>query len=122
MASNTASFSCVVNVDGIKTLEEEDTSPFTLAVLTDMVGHGAPEEYPPIHDEILHAALARTIPPNVEEAPVYHVSGVKPISGKPEAKHRARKEVTQVEQRQYRRQFLEAKMSEHKSWDDNGVL
>ena len=33
LASNTASFSCVVNVDGIKTLEEEDTLPFTLDAL-----------------------------------------------------------------------------------------
>ena len=70
----------MVNVDGIETLEEEETSPFTLAVLTDMVGDEAPEVCPPIQDEILQVALARTILPNVKEAPVYRVSGVKPGS------------------------------------------
>ena len=33
----------------------------------------------------------------------------------------ARKEVIQLEQRQYRQQFLDAKMSEHTSWVDNDV-
>ena len=63
---------------------------------------------PPIQDELLQAALAQK-KPNVKEAPVYRVSGVKPGSGKPKAKNRARKEVTQLEQRQYRQLFLEAK-------------
>jgi hypothetical protein len=49
------------------------------------------------------------------------VSGSGPSSSKPKAKNRARKEVTQLEQRQYRHQDLEAKMSEHKSWVDNDV-
>ena len=83
--------------------------PCTLIVFSDMVGDEAPEECSPIQDEILLVALARTIPQHVKEAPVYRVSGVKPGSGKPKAKNRARKEVTQLEQRQYRQQFLEAK-------------
>ena len=73
LASNTASFSCVVNMNGIKTLDEEETSPFTLAVLADMAGDEAPEECSSIQDEILLAALANTIPQNVKEAPVYRV-------------------------------------------------
>ena len=59
--------------------------------------------------------------PFVEELPVYRVSGAKTSSGKPKAKNRARKEVTQLEQRQYRQQFLEAKISKHKSRVDNDV-
>ena len=74
-----------------------------------------------IGDEILQAALARTIATSVIEAQAYRVSGSCPSSSKPKAKNRARKEVTQLEQRQYRHQFLEAKMSEHKSWLDNDV-
>ena len=34
---------------------------------------------------------------------------------------RARKEATQVELRQYRQQFQEAKQNEHKSWFDNAI-
>ena len=49
------------------------------------------------------------------------MSGSGTSSSRPKAKNRARKEVTQLEQRQYRQQFLEAKMSEHKSWVDNDV-
>ena len=70
----------MVIADGIQTLEEEETSPFTLAVLADMVGDEAPEECHLIQDEILLAALARTIPQHVKEAPVYRVSGVRPGS------------------------------------------
>ena len=62
LASNTASLSFVVNVDGIKTLDEEETSPFTLTVLADMAGDEAPEECSTSQDEIVLAALARTIP------------------------------------------------------------
>ena len=36
-------------------------------------------------------------------------------------KNRARKAVTQVELRQYRQQFQEAKQNDHKSWVDNDV-
>ena len=97
LASNTASFSFVVNMDRMKTLHEEETSPFTLAVLADMVGDEAREACCPIPDEILLVALARTIPQHVKEAPVYRVSGVKPGSRKPKAKNRARKEVSQLE-------------------------
>ena len=60
--------------------------PFTLAALADMAGDEAPEECPPIQDEILLVAVARAILQNVKEAPVYRVSGVKPGSGKPMAK------------------------------------
>ena len=82
----------MVNVDGAKTLDEEEASPFTLAAIADMVGDEAPEACSPFfQDEILLAALARTITENVKEAPVYRVSGVKPGSGKPQAKNRARK-------------------------------
>ena len=77
-------------MDGIKTFDEEESSPFTVAVITDMVGDEAPEECPPMKDETLPVALARTIP-NVKEAPVYRVSGVKPGSGKPQAKKKSSK-------------------------------
>ena len=49
----------MVNVDGIKTPDEEETSPVTLAVLADMTGDETPKECPPIQYEILMAALAR---------------------------------------------------------------
>ena len=49
------------------------------------------------------------------------MSGSRTNSSKPKAKNGARKEVTQLEQRQYRHQFLESKMSEHKSWVDHDV-
>ena len=35
--------------------------------------------------------------------------------------NRARKDVTQVELQQYRQQFQDAKLNEHKSWVDNDV-
>ena len=60
--------------------------------------------------------MARTVASSATEFPVYRVSGSKTSSARPKAKHRARKEVTQLEQRQYRQQLMEAKMSEHKSW------
>ena len=72
-------------------------------------------------DEILQASLARTIASSATGSPVYRVSGSGPSPSRPKAKNRARKEVTQLEQRQYRQRFLEAKMSEHKSWVDNDV-
>ena len=74
-----------------------------------------------IGDEILQAALVRTIASSVADSLAYRVSGSSPSSSRPKANNRARKEVTQLEQRQYRHQFLEAKMSEHKSWVDNDV-
>ena len=40
---------------------------------------------------------------------------------KHKAKNIAQKEVTELEHRQYRQQFLEASMREHKSWVDNVV-
>ena len=43
LAYNTSSFSLVVNVDGIKTLEEEETLPFTLAALAEIIGEENPE-------------------------------------------------------------------------------
>ena len=49
------------------------------------------------------------------------MSGVTPGSGKPKVENRAQKEVTQLEQTQYRQQFREARLSEHKSWVDNNV-
>ena len=74
-----------------------------------------------MHDEILQASLTRTVAPRAIECPVYRVNGSGASSSRPKAKNRARKEVAQLEQRQYRQQFLEAKMSEHKSWVDNDV-
>ena len=62
---------------------------FTLVVLADLVGDEAQEDLPPAHDEVLQAALDRTIIPSGKEAPVYRVSGVKPGSGNPKAKNRA---------------------------------
>ena len=79
------------------------------------------ENFSDVYDEILQASLARTVASSATEFPVYRVSGSKTSSAIPKAKHRARKEVTQLEQRQYRQQLLEAKMSEHKSWVDRDV-
>ena len=86
--------------------------PCTLAVLTNMNEEESQEGLLFVQDEILQAALARTILPSVKELPVYRVSGVKTGSGKPKAKNIARKEVTQLDQRQYRQQCLETKISE----------
>ena len=74
-----------------------------------------------VHDEILQASLTRTVAPRPADFPAYRVSGSRTNSSKPKANNRARKEVTQLEQRQYRHQFLEAKMNTHKSWVDNDV-
>jgi hypothetical protein len=113
--------SFAVNVDGIKDLSDEETSPFAIVSLANLSGEESQDDLLTVQDDILQASLARTIFPCVKELPVYRVSGVKTSSGKPKAKNRARKEVTQLEQRQYRQQCLEAKVSEHKSWADNNV-
>ena len=84
----------MVNVDGIKTLDEEETSPFTLVAIADMAGDEAPEECSPNRGEILMVALTRTIPQHVKEVPVYRVSGVKPGSGQPKAE-----EITELERK-----------------------
>ena len=66
LVSNTASFSFVVNVDGIKTLEEQDTLPFTLAALAEMIGDESPDEIILVQVEVRQASLARTILPSVK--------------------------------------------------------
>jgi hypothetical protein len=76
------------SVDGIKTLEEEETLPLTLVALADMVGDKTSDELLPVQDEVLQASLAWTILPSVKEVPVYRVSGVKPGSRKPKSKTR----------------------------------
>ena len=86
-----------------------------------MVNEEPHEGLSEVHDDILQASLARTILVGARDFPVYRVSGSKTSSVRPKAKNRARKEVTRLEQRQYRQQFLEAKISEHKSWVDNDV-
>ena len=121
LASNTSFFSFVVGLDGMKDLSHEETLPSTHSFLASMADEEPQDNFAEIGDEILQAALARTIATSVIEAQAYRVSGSGPSSSKPKAKNRARKEVTQLEQRQYRHQFLEAKMSEHKSWVDNNV-
>ena len=84
--------------------------------------HEEPQDnFPDVYVDIVQASLARTVAANAIEFPVYRVSGSGTSSSRPKAKNRARKEVTQLEQRQYRQRFLEAKMSEHKSWVDNDV-
>ena len=101
----------VVKVDGIEYLNDEETSPFTLVALANMVKEESQEDLLNVQEEILQASSARTIFPCVKELPVYRASGVKTISGRPKAKtNRARKEVTQLEQRQCRQQFLEGKI------------
>ena len=91
LACNTASFSFVVNVDGIKTLAEEETLPLTLVVLAEIVGDETSDELLPLQYEVLQASLARTLLLSVKEVPIYRVSGVKAGSRKPQAKNRARK-------------------------------
>ena len=54
-------------------------------------------------------------------APAIRVGGVRHNSGKAKAKSRARKEVTHLELRQYRQQFLESRQNEHKLWVDSDV-
>ena len=110
-----------VNMDGITDLSEEETSPFAYGVLASMIEEEPQDSFSDVYDEILQASLTRTVAPRATEFPVYRVSGSGTSSSKPKAKNRARKEVTQLEQRQYRQHFLEAKMSEHRSWVDNDV-
>ena len=62
-----------------------------------------------ICDEILQAALVSTIALSTNESQAYRVSGSSPSFSRPKAKNRARKEVTQLEQRQYRHQFWKQK-------------
>ena len=79
------------------------------------------ESFLDVHDEILQASLARNVALRATDYPAYRASGSRTNASKPKANNRARKEVTQLEQRQYSHQLLEAKMSEHKSWVDNDV-
>ena len=65
--------------------------PRTLVAFAEIVGDETPDELLPAQDKVLQASLARTILLSVNEIPVYCVSGVRPGSGKPKAKHRARK-------------------------------
>ena len=111
LAPNTYSFSFVVNVDGIKDLSDEETSPFSSCALANMTEEESQDNFSEVHDEILQASLARTIVSSATESPVYRVSGSKTSSARPKANNRARKEVTQLEKRQYRHQIREAKKS-----------
>ena len=111
----------VVNVDGITDVSEEETSPFAYSVLASMTEEESQESSIDVHGEILQASLTRTVALRAVDFPAYRVSGSRTNSSKPKAKNSARKEVTQLEQRQYRHQFLEAKMSEHKYGVDNDV-
>ena len=108
-------------MDGIKDLSDEATSPLALGVLANMLNEEPHAGLSDVHDEITQASLARTIFASVRELLVYRVRVSKAGSVRPKARNRARKEVTQLEQRQYRQQFLGAKISEHKSWVDNDV-
>ena len=105
LAANTSSFSFVVGLDGIKDLSYEETSPFTHGVLASMTDEEPQENLSDACDEILQAALARTIVSSATEFLVHRVSGSGPSSARPNAKNRVRKSVTQLEQRQYRHQF-----------------
>ena len=69
------------------------------------------ENFSDVYDEILQASLARTVASSATEFPVYRVRCSGTSSSRPKAKNRACKEVTQLEQRQYRQHFLEANMS-----------
>ena len=109
LVSNTSSFFFVVSVDGIKDLFDEETSPFAFSVLSSMTAEEPHENISEVYDEILQASLARTVASSATEFPVYRVSGSKTSSAIPKANNRARNEVAQLEQRQYRQQFLESK-------------
>ena len=91
LASNTSSFSFVVGLDGIKDLSYEETSPFTHGVLVSMIYEEPQEDFSDVCDEILRAALARTIASSATEFPVYRVSSSGPSSSRPKANNRARK-------------------------------
>ena len=86
LASNTSSFSFVVNVDGIKDLSDEATSPLALGALANMMNEEPHEGLSDVHDEILQASLARTIFASARDFPVYRVSGSKTGSVRPQAK------------------------------------
>ena len=53
LASNASSFSFVVNVDGIKDLSDEETSPFTLGALANTIEEKSQGDLLNVHDEIL---------------------------------------------------------------------
>ncbi len=57
------------------------------------------ESFLDVHDEILQASLTITVAPRATEFLVFRVSGFVTSSSRPKAKNRARKEVTQLEQR-----------------------
>ncbi len=82
---------------------------FAYSVLASMTDEEPQENCSDVHDEILQASLTRTVASRAIEFPVYRVSGSGTSSSRPKAKNRARKEVTQLEQRQYRRQFFGSK-------------
>ena len=109
LAYNTSSFSFVVNVDGITDFSEEETSPFAYSILAGTTEEEFQEVFHDVHDEILQASLTRTVAPRTADFPAYRASGSRTNSSKPKAKNRARKEVTQLEQRQYRHQFWKQK-------------
>ena len=77
LASNTASFSFVVNVDGIADVSEEETSPFAYSILAGTTEEESQESFPDVHDEILQASLTRTVVPRAANFPAYRVSGSK---------------------------------------------
>ena len=60
-------------------------------VLASMTYEEPQENFSDICDEILQAALVRTIASSVTEYQVYRVSGSNPSSSRPKARNRARK-------------------------------
>ena len=91
LASNTSSFSFVVGLEGIKDLSYEETLPLTHSVLASMTDEEPQDNFSVVCDEILQAALVRTIASSVTESQAYRVSGSSPSSSRPKAKNRARK-------------------------------
>ena len=97
LASNTASFSFVANVDtNLTTCRRGD-----------------------IEIEVLQASLAKAILPRLADSPVYRVSSVNQGARKPKAEKKLERKLSELKQRQYRHPSSEAKMNQHKSWVDN---
>ena len=111
LASNTASVSYVVAPDGPLDMHGVETLPRTLAVL--VCGEDQDDvAFADVGYLMLQASLLKTLssgPRRVSGSPSYRVSGAG--SSKKKTQHRSRKEVTQVEPRQFKHQFLEAKVS-----------
>jgi hypothetical protein len=119
LASNTASFCFVASMEGICDISTVETDPLVLDLL-DIASECQLTEHAQLladipNDDILRESFERSLKAQ------NRASGQKPKQ-KAKAKNRTRKEVTVQEQRQFKKQFMEAKKKEFQSWVDNDVF